>query len=100
MALESIAGMARATSLFNIRSIQGCSWPSQEASGVAKPILSLRFRISSGTTPCIARRKTAFEMPFRLMRQSSGSENTNWTRAGVRNGTRLSIEKAMELRSS
>ena len=41
------------------------SRPIQTSSGVTKPILSIRQRIASGTSPLIARRSTRFVTPRR-----------------------------------
>ena len=48
----------------------------------------------------MAWRNTALDVPSGAMIYSSGKESTKLTNSGVRNGTRLSIENAIELRSS
>ena len=67
--------------------------------GVANATLSRRFRILSGTMPDIAKRKADFVTPSSLTKQGSGSDKQNSTILGVRNGTRLSTELAIECRS-
>ena len=73
---------------------------SQVSSGVVNPILSFRSKISSGTMPRIAWRNMCFVIPSSEMRYCSGRDNKNSTKGMVRKGTRLSIEKAIELRSA
>ena len=68
-------------------------------SGLVKPILERRSRLFSGMRPFIALRYTArFQPP--LIFWSIGSEKMNSTSSWSRNGTRASIENAIEFLSS
>src|SRR5262245_11303798 len=62
----------RARSLVSVSSTHGRNDFSQRASGVAKPILSRRSRMMSGTMPRIALRKTFLVVPLLPRMYSSG----------------------------
>ena len=67
---------------------------------MANPILSRRSRISLGTSPRMARSRTALQRPSEEIISSSGKEHTKLRRSVVRNGTRFSTEKAIAFLSS
>src|SRR5262249_11189025 len=99
-AAASRAGTRRNRSGLSTPAIHGPSSRSQRFSGVAKPTLSRRSRIASGTIPRMASRKTCLVTPSAEIRYSSGRLRKCSARAGVKNGTRLSIDQAIEFRSS
>ena len=71
----------------------------QRISGVVKPTFQRRRRIFSGNVPFIAARRIQRLQPSRMM-ASSGRLRMWSTSSWSRYGTRLSMLKAMELRSS
>ncbi len=68
-------------------------------SGLVKPILLRRLRLSSGMRPRMARRYTARFQPPSIF-WSMGSLKMNSTSSWSRKGTRASMENAIEFLSS
>src|SRR5206468_7159506 len=73
------------------------SFPTRRSSDL---MLSRRSRTSMGTSPRMARSRTALQRPSAEIISSSGRENTKWRRSVVRKGTRFSTEKRSEEHTS
>ncbi|KAI9549230.1 hypothetical protein GHT06_007325 [Daphnia sinensis] len=79
---------------------RGAKCTNQSCSGVAKPILSRRSKIGIGHDAPHGGLENALGLTLLRIRYDSGKLKRNCAKSVVKNGTRLSTEKRIELRSA